>query len=82
MRNIKNGKKEMSDISIGSLMMSIQAIKKESARLEQLLTSETLSDGADIQDQLLSYEDAESELKKLYIEKQKFTTNYPDYNSL
>ena len=72
----------MSDISLGTLMMSIQAIKKEIARLEQLLTSETLSDGADLQDLLLSYEDAESELKKVYIEKQKFTKNYPDYDAL
>jgi hypothetical protein len=82
MRNFKNGKTEMSDISIGTLMMSIQAIKKEIERLEHLLTSETLSDGADVQYLLLSYEDAESELKKLYIEKQKFTINYPDYDSL
>lgn len=72
----------MSDISIGTLMMSIQAVKKEIARLEHLLTSETLSDGADVQDLLFSYEEAESELKKLYIEKQKFTKNYPDYDSL
>lgn len=72
----------MSDISIGTLMMSIQAIKKEIARLEQLLASETLSDGADVQDLLLSYENAESELKKLYVEKQKFAKNYPAYESL
>ncbi|MGL6159975.1 hypothetical protein [Microbulbifer sp.] len=72
----------MSDISIGTLMMAIQAVKKEIARLENLLTSETLTDGADVQDLLLSYEEAESELKGLYIEKQKFTKNYPSYESL
>ena len=72
----------MADISIGTLMMSIQAVKKEIAHLEKLLTSETLSDGADVQDLLLAYEEAESELKKLYSEKQKFTKNYPDYESL
>lgn len=72
----------MTDISIGTLMMSIQAVKKEITRLEELLTSETLSDGADIQDLLLSFEDTAEELKSLYIEKQKFTSNYPDYNEL
>jgi hypothetical protein len=82
MLNFKNGNAKMGDISIGTLMMSIQAIKKEIARLEGLLTSETLSDGADVQDLLHSYEGAESELKKLYIEKQKFTKNYPEYESL
>ena len=72
----------MANISIGTLMMSIQVIKKEIAHLENLLTSETLSNGADIQDLLLSYEDAESKLKKPYIEKQKFTTNHPKYEQL
>ena len=72
----------MGEVSIGTLMMSIQAVKKEVSRLETLLTSETLSDGADVQGLLLSYEDAESELKKLYLEKQKYTKNYPDYESL
>ena len=82
MLNLKNGNAKMGDISIGTLMMSIQAIKKEIARLDDLLASETLSDGADLQDLLNAYEDAESELKKLYIEKQKFTKNYPEYESL
>ncbi len=72
----------MAEISIGTLMMSIQAVKKEIEHLEELLKSETLSDGADVQDLLLSYESAESELKQLYIEKQKFTVNYPEYESL
>lgn len=72
----------MGNISIGTLMMSIQSVKKEIDRLELLLTSETLTDGADIQDLLLSYEDAEAELRELYIDKQKFTKNYPDYSTL
>lgn len=71
----------MDDISISTLMMSIQAVKKEIARLEELLTSEP-PDGADVQDLLLAYESAESELKKRYIEKQKFTENYPKYEAL
>ena len=72
----------MDDISINTLMMSIQAVKKEIARLEELLASEPLPDGADVQDLLLAYESAESELKKRYMEKQKFTENYPKYEAL
>lgn len=71
----------MDDISISTLMMSIQAVKKEIARLEGLLNSEP-PDGADVQDLLFAYESAESELKKRYIEKQKFTENYPKYEAL
>lgn len=63
-------------------MMSIQAVKKEIARLEELLTSETLSDGADVQDLLVAYEYAEVELRERYKEKQKFTENFPKHESL
>lgn len=72
----------MADISLGAVMMSIQALKKEIARLEGLLSSQTLSDGADVQDLLFAYESAESELKAIYVEKQRFTSNFPDYESL
>ncbi len=72
----------MENISIGTVFMSLQAIKKEIASLEHLLTSETLSDGADIQGLLLAYEDAERELRDIYKQQQKFTANYPDYDSL
>ena len=82
MLEFKKEKEEMADISIGALMMSIQAVKKEISNLENLLSSETLSDGADIQDLLCAYEETESELKSLYIEKQKYTKNYPEYESL
>lgn len=82
MHAFKKGKEKMADISIGTLMMSIQAVKKEISSLESLLTSETLSDGADIQDLLCAYEEAGSELKSLYIQKQRFTKNYPEYESL
>ena len=71
----------MDDISISTLMMSIQAVKKEIARLEELLNSGPRH-GADVQDLLLAYESAEAELKKRYIEKQKFTDNYPKYEAL
>lgn len=68
--------------SIATVFMSLQAVKKEIANLEHLLTSETLSDGADIQDLLFAYEDAERELRDIYKQQQKFTANYPDYDSL
>ncbi|GAA6169606.1 hypothetical protein [Sessilibacter corallicola] len=55
----------MTEPSIATIFMSLQAIKKEIASLEHLLTSETLSDGADIQDLLLAYEDAERELRDI-----------------
>jgi hypothetical protein len=72
----------MADISIGALMMAIQAVNKEVVRLEMLLQSENLDDEADIQELLFSYEQTAEELKQLYIEKQKFAVNYPDYESL
>ncbi|GAB2188681.1 hypothetical protein MAH1_02870 [Sessilibacter sp. MAH1] len=72
----------MDSISIATVLMSLQAVKKEIAYLEGLLRSETLSDGAEIQDLLLTYEDAERELRDLYIQKQKFAANSLSYESL
>ncbi|HCS65399.1 MAG TPA: hypothetical protein DIW64_15800 [Cellvibrio sp.] len=72
----------MADISIGTLMMAIQAVNKEVFRLEALLQAGDLDDEADVQELLFSYEETADELKALYIEKQKFAVNYPDYDSL
>lgn len=72
----------MADISIGALMMSIQAVNKEIVRLEALLQTDGLSDGAECQDLLFSYEQTAEELKMAYIEKKKFASNYPEYDSL
>ena len=73
---------KIADISIGTLMMAVQAVKKEVLRLEALLQAGNLDDDADVQDLLFSYEQTADELKALYMEKQKFATNYPDYDSL
>ena len=70
------------DIDINTIAMSIQAIAKEIARLEGLLQSETLTDGADIQDLILQYENAAEELRVIYIRLQKHTSNYPSYDNL
>lgn len=72
----------MDSISIATVLMSLQAVKKEIAYLERQLRSEALSDGAEIQDLLLTYEDAERELRDLYIQKQKFAANSLSYESL
>jgi hypothetical protein len=45
----------MADISIGTLMMAIQAVNKEVFRLEALLQAKGLDDEADVQELLFSY---------------------------
>lgn len=72
----------MPNISITTLLMSIQAVKHEIVRLKQLLTSETLQNIEDVEELLLAYGYAEAELKELYIREQKTTSSHPDYDSL
>lgn len=72
----------MADITIGTLMMSIQAVNQQILRLEELLKSEGLTDGADLQELLFTYEQTAEELKALYLEKKKFAENFPNYESL
>ena len=72
----------MADISIGTLMMSIQAVNQQILRLEELLKSEKLTNAADLHDLLFTYEQTAEELKVLYLEKKKFAENFPHYESL
>jgi hypothetical protein len=71
----------MAVISIGALMVSIQAVNQQILKLELLLSSEP-SDAAGLQDLLFSYEQTAEELRVLYLEKKKFAENFPDYELL
>ena len=57
--------------------MSLQAVHAQVRHLRDLLKSETLSDGADVQDLLLGYEDALAELSERYSAAQRFSSNHP-----
>ncbi|HHZ19485.1 MAG TPA: hypothetical protein GX391_03075 [Firmicutes bacterium] len=72
----------MANVSISTLMCAIQALNGKFKELEQLLTSETLRDHADIQDLIFSYEKALNELKKAYLEELPGVDNYPSYEEL
>jgi hypothetical protein len=57
--------------------MAIQAVHSQVLCLRGLLESEALSDGADLQDLLLAYEDALAELGERYSAAQRFSANHP-----
>lgn len=57
--------------------MALQAVHGQVLHLRGLLKSETLSDGADVQDLLLAYEDSLAELSERYSAAQRFSANHP-----
>lgn len=67
----------MPDITIGTILMALQAVHHQVLHLRGLLKSETLTDGADVQDLLSTYEDALAELSERYVSAQRFSTNHP-----
>ncbi|MCH8498976.1 MAG: hypothetical protein LAT63_10890 [Marinobacter sp.] len=72
----------MSELSIATLMMSIQAVKHELRLLNAALDKGADEDDGDNIELLLCYEQALSELKQHYIQQQAAVDNYPDYEAL
>ena len=57
----------MPDLALSTLMVSIQSVQKQIEYFEGLLESETVRDKAEIQELLLTYDQAADDLKKVYI---------------
>lgn len=72
----------MSEIDNITLMMAIQAVHEQIKKYEQLLTSETLRDPAEIQELVFSYEKALEVLRIAYEAKWIQGGNLPAYYAL
>ncbi len=72
----------MVEINISTLMISIQALSKQIEYFEGLLSSETVRDKGEIQELLLSFDNAAENLKEAYQEKRVNSSNYPEYEQL
>lgn len=72
----------MVDLELSTILISIQSIQKQIELFEGLLASETLKDKGEIQELLLSYDQAAENLKEVYISKRYPGSNYPEYEFL
>lgn len=72
----------MAELSIATLMMSIQAVKHELKQLDATLAASSDEDDADNIELLLCYEGALEELKQHYVKQQATVSNYPSYEAL
>lgn len=72
----------MAELSLATLMISIQAVAKQIEHFEGLLSSETVRDKAEIQELLLSLDNAAENLKEVYESKWQEGSNFPAYNEL
>ena len=72
----------MVELSLATLMVSIQAVAKQIEYFEGLLSSETVRDKAEIQELLLSLDNAAEELKQVYENRRQAGSNFPAYEKL
>jgi hypothetical protein len=72
----------MVDLELQTLLISIQSVQKQIEYFENLLKSETLKDKSEIEELLLTYDQAAENLKQVYISKRGVNSNYPEYNDL
>ncbi len=72
----------MVDLELPTLLISIQSVQKQIEYFENLLKSETLKDKSEIEELLLTYDQAAENLKQAYILKRGVNSNYPEYNDL
>ena len=73
---------QMAELALSTLLVSIQSVKKQIEYFEGLLNSETVRDKAEIQELLLTYDQAAEDLKQAYISKHSAGSNYPEYEEL
>lgn len=72
----------MSNIDDNTLLISLQAVYQNIKRYEALLDSETLSDPENIEELLISYDEALKTLKSLYQDALKRGANLPPLESV
>lgn len=69
-------------LRISTITICIQAVQKQIEYFEGLLESQTLKDKAEIQELLLSYDQAAENLKEAHIAKRTTGSNHPEYEAL
>ncbi|PCH60064.1 MAG: hypothetical protein COC05_05360 [Gammaproteobacteria bacterium] len=72
----------MVEIQLATLVVSIQAVEKQIEYFEGLLTSETVKDKANIQELLLTFDQASENLKEIYMSRWSEGSNFPKYELL
>lgn len=72
----------MVELSLSTILVSIQSVQKQIEYFEGLLLSETVKDKSEIQELLLTYDQAAENLKEMYLFKKVPGSNYPEYESL
>lgn len=72
----------MPSIDNDTLLISLQAVYQNVKRYESLLDSETLSDTENIEELLISYDEALKVLKSLYGEQLSLGANLPPMESI
>ncbi len=72
----------MPNIDNDTLLVSLQAVYQNIKRYESLLDSETLSDHENIEELLVSYDEALKVLKSLYSEQLSAGANLPPMTSI
>lgn len=72
----------MVEVSLSTLLISIQAVNKQIEYFEGLLSSETVRDKAEIQELLLTFDQAAENLKEAYISTRDEGSNFPECEQL
>jgi hypothetical protein len=72
----------MPQLSPQTLMMAVQAVEAEIARLKESVDGDITALEPDIQELMLSYSRAAMELKASYLDARKSTPGLPAYNQL
>jgi hypothetical protein len=72
----------MANLDLSTILVCVQSVQKQIEYFEGLLESETVRDKAEIQELLLSYDQAAENLREAYISMRNPGSNYPDYDSL
>lgn len=72
----------MVDLDDSTLIICIQSVNEQMKYLKSLLTSETLRDADQIEDLILSYQQAAAELRREYLNQWDETSNMPRYEEL
>ncbi len=72
----------MSNIDIRTLAMAIRAVDYKMADIEKELTASPPDQGADLEVELLDYDNAAQKLKNAYLEALRGVSNFPPYEKL
>ncbi len=72
----------MVELNLSTILVSIQSVQKQIEYFEGLLESETVRDKGEIQELLLTYDQAAENLKEMYTSMRHTTNSFPAYEEL